>query len=493
VTAAGGYAARRGGKASAYGVIGLGLAVVAMAVVVVAGGSPVPVFALMGAIVAVTMLALSPQALGWRGLLISVIVVILFIPIRRYTLPGNLPFQLEPYRLLIGIVGLGWIASLLVDPKVKFVRGALFVPMLTMVAICFLSVVANVQRVQELNVSSDVLKQLTFLLSFVLVFFLILSVINRFEQIESLLRWLVGGGAVVAFFALIELNTGVNVFNQLGRVFPFLQWTGGPTEGIERAGRLRVMASAQHPIGLGELLVLLIPMAIYIAVATKRRIWFLAALILGIGSFSTVSRTAIVSLVAIGIVYLILRPSSTLKFWPLIIPGLFAVHVAMPGVLGSMYKGLFPKEGLIAREAGAPVGSSRTASFGLGFHQVRLRPLLGGGYGTRIPIGPNKNSFIVDDQWLSTGMEIGFAGVFAWVWIFVSFIRKMFRAARADDSPRGWLFVGCAAAATGFAVGMATYDSFSFIQATLVLFILLALGCAGLRAREEEGNEPASA
>jgi hypothetical protein len=40
---------------------------------------------------------------------------------------------------------------------------------------------------------------------------------------------------------------------------------------------------------------------------------------------------------------------------------------------------------------------------------------------------------------------------------------------------------------------MATYDSFSFIQATLVLFILLALGCAGLRAREEEGNEPATA
>jgi O-antigen ligase len=490
---AGGYAARRGGRAPALGVIGLGLTVVGMAGAIVADRSPIPFVALMGVVVAGTLLALSPRALGWRGLLVSVIVVILFIPIRRYTLPGNLPFQLEPYRLLIGIVGLGWLASLLVDPRVKFVRGAIFVPMVTMVVVCFASVVVNVRRVQELNVSSDVLKQFTFLLSFVLVFFLILSVIHRFDQIESLLRWLVGGGAVVAFFALIELNTGVNVFNQLARVFPFLQWTGGPTDNLVRAGRLRVMASAQHPIGLGELLVLLIPMAIYIAVATKRRIWFLAALVLGVGSFSTVSRTAIVSLVAIGIVYLILRPSSTLKFWPLIIPGLFAVHVAMPGVLGSMYKGLFPKEGLIAREAGAPVGSSRTASFGPGFHQVKLRPLFGGGYGTRIPIGPNKNSFIVDDQWLSTGMEIGFAGVFAWVWIFVSFIRRMFRAARSDDSPRGWLFVGCAAAATGFAVGMATYDSFSFIQATLVLFILLALGCAGLRAREEEGNGPATA
>ena len=83
-------------------------------------------------------------------------------------------------------------------------------------------------------------------------------------------------------------------------------------------------------------------------------------------------------------------------------------------------------------------------------------------------------------------METGLAGVFVWLWLFIRFLRQMFRAARRDRSERGWLFVGAGAAAAGFAIGMATYDSFSFIQAVLVLFILLALGCAGLTARTNE-------
>ena len=34
---------------------------------------------------------------------------------------------------------------------------------------------------------------------------------------------LVAGGAVVAFFAIIEARTGINVFNHLDRVIPLLQ------------------------------------------------------------------------------------------------------------------------------------------------------------------------------------------------------------------------------------------------------------------------------
>ena len=38
--------------------------------------------------------------------------------IRRYTLPMNLPFELEPYRLVVMIVAAGWLASLLTDRRV---------------------------------------------------------------------------------------------------------------------------------------------------------------------------------------------------------------------------------------------------------------------------------------------------------------------------------------------------------------------------------------
>ncbi len=464
----------------------LALATAALALAIALERPPMLFVAATVGLAGTAILVSTPALLSWRSLITAVIVVILFIPIRRYALPGNLPFQLEPYRLLIGMVGLAWIASLLIDPKVRVVRSPLHAPLIGVVLVSAASIALNVRHIEELQVSQDVLKQFTFLLSFVLVFLLVVSVVHSFEQIDFLLKILVGGGAILSVFALVELWTGVNAFNQLDRVIPFLQATGGPENNLLRAGRLRVYASAQHPIGLGELLVLLIPMAVYVAIASRRRIWFGAALLLGLAAFSTVSRTAVVSLAAIAAVYLVLRPGATLKFWPLVLPGLIAVHIAMPGVLGSMYKGIFPQGGLVAKEAGGAVGSSRTASFGPGLAEVGKRPLVGGGYGSRIPTGPAANSFIVDNQWLSTAMETGIAGVFVWVWLFVRFIRRMFRAAKRDKSERGWLFVGTAAAATGFAIGMATYDSFSFIQATLVLFILLAIGCAGLTARERE-------
>ena len=57
-------------------------------------------------------------SIGWPRLIAALILIILFIPIRRYSLPGNLPFQLEPYRVFVALLVLGWVASLLVDPRI---------------------------------------------------------------------------------------------------------------------------------------------------------------------------------------------------------------------------------------------------------------------------------------------------------------------------------------------------------------------------------------
>jgi len=123
------------------------------------------------------------------------------------------------------------------------------------------------------------------------------------------------------------------------------------------------------------------------------------------------------------------------------------------------------------------VGSSRVASLGPGLHVVGLHPLFGVGYGSRVSTGPVQNSFIVDDQWLGTAMETGVIGVAIWVWFFVRFTRKIGGAARRDHGDRGFLFTALTASVVSFAVGMLTFDAFSFIQVTFVLFFLVALGC----------------
>ena len=66
---------------------------------------------------------LANAAIEWPRSIAALILVILFIPIRRYTLPVNLPFQLEPYRLPRRAARrrLGF-ASLLVDPRTRLRR-----------------------------------------------------------------------------------------------------------------------------------------------------------------------------------------------------------------------------------------------------------------------------------------------------------------------------------------------------------------------------------
>jgi hypothetical protein len=467
------------GPAVATGLVFAALA--AMTAEILMGRSPSKGIALT-MIAASTALIYRISFVRWRTIVAAVVLVILFVPIRRYTLPAALPFQLEPYRLLIALIAVSWLAALLVDPRVQFRRTLIDAPLLCVLIVSMTSIAVNNQRIADAGVTGIATKALTFLFSFAVLFYLATSVIRRWVDIDFIAKVLVGGASVVACLALVELFTGFNVFNHLDRVIPVLRQTGENTS-LARGGRLRVYASSQHPIALGSMFALLIPVAIYLARVTRRRRWLVCVLLLAFGTLATVSRTGVLSLLVIALVYLVLRTRETIRLWPLVVPLLAAVHFAMPGLLGTFYYGFFPKGGLIAEQAEGPIGSSRVASFGPGLHEVGLRPLLGLGYGSRIPSGveqAGEGNFITDDQWLATGMETGLVGVAAWVWLFTRFLRKMFRAARRDTSDRGWLYTALAASGSAFAVGMATYDAFSFIQATFVLFILFALGSAAV-------------
>ena len=101
--------------------------------------------------------------IGWPRLLAALILIILFIPIRRYSLPGNLPFELEPYRLFVVLARARVVRSLLVDPRIAFRRTGFEGPLLLIVAAAFASIVANPDRVADLVRASrrpDVLPQL---------------------------------------------------------------------------------------------------------------------------------------------------------------------------------------------------------------------------------------------------------------------------------------------------------------------------------------------
>src|SRR5712691_2721147 len=108
----------------------------------VVGGLPVKTIAPVICIV-VAIAVTHRVALRWSSLIALVIGVILFIPIGRYTLPLNLPFKLEPYRLVVILVGAGWIVSLLVDPRVRTRPTGFRAPLLLFTFGALGSIIAN--------------------------------------------------------------------------------------------------------------------------------------------------------------------------------------------------------------------------------------------------------------------------------------------------------------------------------------------------------------
>ena len=129
-----------------------------------------------------------------------------------------------------------------------------------------------------------------------------------------------------------------NLYDNLPRVLPVLEQIKVAPGEVNRGGLHRTAASAEHPIALGAALMLLLPFAVYLAVTASRRWWFAAAFLV-LGAFTTVSRTSLLMLALIGIVFLALRPRYVLKLWPWAIPVLLAAQFAVPGALGTFRTG----------------------------------------------------------------------------------------------------------------------------------------------------------
>jgi len=469
---------------------GLALGVAGAATVLVtlaAAGFQLPVLAALAVISAVLLAAVTHRFfLRWEIQVSVIALTALLIPLGRYELPGNLPFNLEPYRLLVALIGAAWFANLLSDPALRWKRIGLFGPLLAMFLAILASDALNTARIERYDILAEVAKSLSLFLSYLLVLLFVTSVITRREQLDTVVKALVGGGAIVAFFTLVQYHTGFNVFDHLG-VFPALDLldSGIPERLEERGGGDRVYASAEHPIALSAALAMLLPVGVYAGRRWGTRLWWFATGLMGVAAFATVARTGSTMLLTVLVVFILLKPVDMLRLWKWAIPFMIAVHLLAPGAMGSLKNAFLPPEGLVAEQqtAYSDTSSNRLADVGPALTEWWTRPYLGYGYGTRItdPEDPKNNALILDDQWLGQLLEVGLAGTLALIWLFGRTLRRLAMGARGDPSPHGWLLAGIAAAIAAFAIGMITFDAFAFGQVTFLLFLLIGLSVPALR------------
>jgi hypothetical protein len=337
----------------------------------------------------------------------------------------------------------------------------------------------------------------SYFVGFLLVFALAASTIDRIGNVDSLLRALVGGAAVVALFALYEARTRYNVFDHLHEYVPVLDRQ--EREVLElRSGRLRVKASAQHPIALGAALAMMLPIAVYLSrrasSVARSYLWVGAAVLCATAAVATISRTMVVMLGVMALVALFLRGPAVVRYWPLLLVLPIVIHFVAPGALGGLYKAFVPREGLIGdvQARAGEAGSGRFADVVPGLRIWTESPVVGHGLGSQTVfeheetrLGPAPPTAVIfDNQYMSTLVQLGLLGLLGAVWLVWGSAVKLVRAARRSTGPPSDLMAACAVSCAGFGAAMIFFDAFAFVQCTLVFVFLAALGLRVLKREQ---------
>ena len=445
------------------------------------------------ALLVVALLETSRPVLTWTSGVILFIGVAWLIPIKGYALPVDLPFNLEHYRLVL-LCLLVLLVGGVVTRRVKLDTAGAGPALLVLGGAAFASAIVNLDDIAAATGDPDAaVKALSYFLSFLIVFVLVTSVIVTREQLDSVVRAVVLGGIIVAGAALYEATFNYNVFDHLHHWLPgFDRLEREILE--ERHGQVRVYASAQHPIALGVALLLVVPLGAYLMsrAATRARaaLWATGTILILVAATATVSRTIVVMAVGMLIVGLLLRGPQVRAYWPLLLVLPFVIHLAAPGAMGGIYKAFTPSAGLFATDdpRAGQGGSGRLADVGPGIDLWLEQPLLGHGLGNQLPTikhiertpAREQIPLIFDNQYLGSLVRlgaIGLLGVMLFIW---GSAVRLYKGGRRIRTPLGDLVAACAAAAVGFGGAFLLFDAFAFVQATLLFFVVVAIG---LRAK----------
>ncbi|MET4157304.1 O-antigen ligase family protein [Agromyces sp. PvR057] len=458
------------------------LAVVSLAAVLLL--PPLMAAAAIGLVAAIVLLR--RFIFTWTAMIIGLAAVIMLVPARRYAIPIPLPFQLEPYRLVLGIVIVALVVSLILKPEVRWRPVAFGWPIgifLVTIAVSFVVNVTGLANQALIGTAVGGIVQMLFMLA---VFYAFRLLLRSERDVMLLITFVTWAGVVVSFFALIERFSRFNVFLVLGNFLPLtLLREGGD---VSRAGVARAFGSAQHPIALAVALCILIPLAIYLA---KYAAWPLneinrkivyggATVMLFGGIMAAISRTAVVVLAVMFLVTLVFHPKVAGAIFALALPVLLLAAAVVPKVFESMVLSFLDVDSLVASQytSAGMGGAGRLADLEPAMAEVQQHPFFGSGFGSRIVIGDEANAFILDNQFLGTLMETGALGVLGLaVFLLVPPIMLLrFAFAQAAERRHAVLALAIAVAISGYIAAIFFYDAFGFFQTFFILCILLAVG-----------------
>ncbi|MCP2338073.1 O-antigen ligase [Actinomadura rupiterrae] len=311
--------------------------------------------------------------------------------------------------------------------------------------------------------------------------------VRTLDRLNMLLKWVVVGGTGAAFVGALQYLFMFDLTKYM--VVPVLRYTSGdnPTI-IPRGGQLRVAATTGHPIEFGIVCTMVLPLAIHYALRARRAgtrswPWWGSALLLLSGMLFSVSRSGVLTLLAIGLVLLAGWPPR-MRTRALVVVAACSLAVLM--IAGGLVRAIY---NLFANAQADTSITARQHRYGQAAMEISKHPIFGRGDGTwHFPV---YNAF--DNQYIMSMVETGVLGTTALVLLFLGGIYSSLRArgkAFSDPDTRD-LALSVTASLAAPLVGAVTFDLLSFATITGLTFLMV--GAAGALLRITREQEPPTA
>jgi O-Antigen ligase len=288
-------------------------------------------------------------------------------------------------------------------------------------------------------------------------------------EIQQILRALTWGGAVCGIVAALQFWLSLDLTQYIKIPGFSLNLADTYINISSRGGLNRVVGTAVDPIELGVVSGMLLPLAIYLAMHdVDRPAWrrWLPTACIAIAIPASVSRSAVLSAgIATGIFILLLPAARRLPLMSFIPVAVAAVFVTAHHLIGTLVK-------FFSAGTTDPSISHRVNNYSLVEQLVHAAPWFGQGGGTYHPI----TLHILDNQYLTSAIEIGLIGLAALFFFFTWPVAAALVARkRTTDPALRDLAAALAGAELAATACSATFDCLSFPMFVYVQALVIGL------------------
>lgn len=303
------------------------------------------------------------------------------------------------------------------------------------------------------------------------------------EALLSLVRALLWGATFCAVVALYQAVFHSDPTHLWTNLMIGMHDNGGVTTFQLRSSFVRVAGTTFTPIELGVVMTMMVPLAIWRGLYDDPKYrWtpWIQTVLLVTAAVLTVSRSMILGVVVICIVMIPFLPAVARRWAAFVVPaGVLVVFLLVPGMIATIV-------GTVTVGGSDPSITTRTNNYPRVEAMVSLRPFLGTGPGTYMPVNALR---ILDNQYLKSAVEMGLLGVLAVTVCLALPAVAALMAARHLRDPMMKALAGCVAASSFVVlVASATFDSFSFPVFTMLFPFFAGLsGVVWLAARRDVG------